>query len=107
VYQLLGFGNHTDTTAGTTVLADSTGSANSSEEPKSAPPQIITAHGVLMAALFAIFFPLGAIILRASRSPNAAWIHGAWQLVSYVGALAGFGLGAWIATYERKVSQSV
>lgn len=57
-----------------------------------------------MAAVFAIFFPLGAIILRASKSPNAAWIHGVWQTLSYVGALAGFGIGAWMATVQEQVS---
>jgi hypothetical protein len=57
-----------------------------------------------MAALFVIFFPLGAIILRVSKSPNAALIHGAWQMFSYLGALVGFALGAYLATKEEKVS---
>lgn len=57
-----------------------------------------------MAALFAIFFPLGAIILRLSKSRNAAWIHGIWQAVSLIGALAGFGIGVYLATVEDKVS---
>jgi hypothetical protein len=57
-----------------------------------------------MAALFALFFPIGAIIMRLSRSSNAAWFHGAWQSVSYIGALAGFGIGAYLATVEDNVS---
>ena len=57
-----------------------------------------------MAALFAIFLPLGAIILRLSKSPKAAWIHGIWQTASYIGALAGFGIGVYLATVEDEVN---
>jgi hypothetical protein len=63
----------------------------------------VLAHGVLMAALFAIFFPLGAILLRTLKTPNAAQIHGGWQAFSYVAALASFGIGAWMATSTHQV----
>lgn len=67
------------------------------------PMKYVLAHGVLMAALFAIFFPLGAILLLTLKSPNAARIHGAWQVFCYIAALASFGIGAWLATTTHQV----
>jgi hypothetical protein len=58
---------------------------------------------VLMAFLFAIFFPLGAIIIKLLKAPTAGRVHGAIQGISYVGALAGFGIGAYLATKEDNV----
>ncbi|KAL8775921.1 MAG: hypothetical protein Q9194_003501 [Teloschistes cf. exilis] len=59
-------------------------------------------HGILMGIAFVIFFPAGAILIRLLRSPNAIWIHAATQLFAYTLALAGFGLGVYIAVYPRK-----
>jgi hypothetical protein len=58
---------------------------------------------VLMAFLFAIFFPFGAIIVKLLKAPTAGRVHGAIQAISYVGALAGFGIGAYMATMEDSV----
>jgi hypothetical protein len=56
-----------------------------------------------MAILFAILFPLGSIILKLSKSRSTIWLHAAWQGVSYLGLLAGFGIGVYLATVEDNV----
>lgn len=48
------------------------------------------AHGIIMGVTVVLLFPLGAIFMRMGTS---SWMHGAWQLVSLVALLVGFGLG--------------
>lgn len=60
-----------------------------------------------MTALFAIFFPIGAIIVKVLKAPNAGRIHGVWQGISYVGSSAGFGIGVYLATMEENVSNNI
>lgn len=73
-------------------------------DPTLAPSSIILAHGVLAGALFVILFPLGAILLRLSHSPNVVRYHGAWQTACYIISLASLGLGAWLAHKTDLVS---
>ncbi|KIW53563.1 hypothetical protein PV05_09123 [Exophiala xenobiotica] len=54
-------------------------------------------HAVLAASAFLIFFPVGGIIMRVSRHPNAIWIHAAVQTFGYVVFVTAAGLGIWMA----------
>jgi hypothetical protein len=67
-----------------------------------APDSIVLAHGIMMAACFAILFPLGATILRAANFKGLVWFHGGWQVFTYIVALAAFGMGVWIADVQDK-----
>lgn len=56
-----------------------------------------------MGLAFAVLFPFGSTILRLFRFKGVVWIHGGWQLFAYVIALAGFGLGVWLAVETQQV----
>lgn len=59
---------------------------------------VIEAHGIIMSLAFLIFFPLGALTIRLSHfRGRSIWIHGPLQISAYIVALAGFGMGVWIA----------
>ncbi|OCK79689.1 hypothetical protein K432DRAFT_60124 [Lepidopterella palustris CBS 459.81] len=59
--------------------------------------RVVIAHGICMGLAFAIFFPLGAAILRALNFGGLVWFHAGWQIFTYCIAIAGLGLGIWIA----------
>lgn len=59
----------------------------------------VIAHGTIMGFAFAFLFPLGAIIIRTSSFRGLVWIHAAIQAFAYLLALAGLGLGVYIAIY--------
>ena len=50
-----------------------------------------------MGVAFVAFFPLGAIAVRVLSFRGLIWWHAATQIFGYVLALAGMGLGVWIA----------
>lgn len=56
-----------------------------------------------MGLAFAIFFPLGAAILRALNFGGLVWFHAGWQIFTYCIAIAGLGLGIWIADTTDQV----
>ena len=57
---------------------------------------LVTLHGVVMCLAFIIGFPLGAFLIRMASFGGIMWLHAGWQLLSYLGALLGMGLGAGI-----------
>lgn len=60
-------------------------------------------HGALMAVVFLVIFPLGAVLLRtlpAGRKPGRA--HWMLQSGGYVLALVGAGLGLWLGKVEER-----
>lgn len=62
------------------------------------------AHAILMSLAFVSLFPFGAIIIRCLSFPGLVWVHAATQLFAYAMAIAGLGLGIFIALKpERKV----
>lgn len=61
-------------------------------------------HAALAASAFLIFFPVGGIIMRVSRHPNAVWVHAAVQSLGYVVFMIASGFGIWMAKKSHSVS---
>jgi hypothetical protein len=59
-------------------------------------PVILVAHGVIMALVFALLYPLGSV---AMPLVGKWWFHAAWQAVAFCLMWAGFALG--VVTRER------
>ena len=57
----------------------------------------IPIHGVIMCLAFIIGFPFGAFLIRLASFRGLVWIHAGVQLLSYLGAIIGLGLGVYIA----------
>lgn len=55
------------------------------------------AHGTTMGLAFALLFPIGGIIIRVLSFRGLIWVHAGLQLLSYTLALAGMGLGVFLA----------
>ena len=52
-----------------------------------------------MGFTFAFLLPMGAIILRISTVRGLVWIHAGIQAFAWILALAGLGLGIYLALY--------
>ena len=59
----------------------------------------VITHGTVMGFTFAFLFPLGAILIRVASFRGLIWVHAAIQSLAYALALAGLGLGIYIAVY--------
>lgn len=60
-------------------------------------------HGILMGLAFVIFFPLGGLVIRLLSCRSLVWIHAGSQIFAYSLALAGFGIGVWLAIHTHNV----
>ncbi|KIW12598.1 hypothetical protein PV08_09876 [Exophiala spinifera] len=54
-------------------------------------------HATLAAGAFLIFFPVGGIVMRISRHPNAVRVHAAVQTTGYITFMTAGGFGIWMA----------
>ena len=61
----------------------------------------VITHGTVMGFAFAFLFPLGAILIRVASFRGLIWVHAAIQSLAYALALAGLGLGIYIAVYPE------
>ena len=61
------------------------------------------AHGTLMCLAFVIFMPAGAFIIRLGRFKGAVNVHAGVQIFAYMMALAGMGLGVYVANAPTKL----
>lgn len=59
--------------------------------------RVIKAHGVVMGLAFVVLFPLGALLMRIFSFRGLVWVHAATQILTYSLAIAGLGMGIWIA----------
>ncbi|KAL2048644.1 hypothetical protein N7G274_000556 [Stereocaulon virgatum] len=59
----------------------------------------LIAHSALMGFTFAFLLPMGAIVLRISTVRGLVWIHAGIQAFAWILALAGLGLGVYLAIY--------
>lgn len=57
----------------------------------------IPIHGIAMCLAFIVGFPSGAFLIRLASFRNLVWIHAGVQLLSYLAAIIGCGLGVYIA----------
>ena len=57
----------------------------------------VIAHGTIMGFAFAFLFPVGAIVIRTGSFRKLPWVHAGIQMFAYILALAGLGLGVYIA----------
>lgn len=60
------------------------------------------AHGVLMCLAFVIFMPTGAIVIRLGKFKGVVNVHAGIQAFAYMMALAGMGIGLWVAHVPTK-----
>ncbi|RCI14666.1 hypothetical protein L249_6780 [Ophiocordyceps polyrhachis-furcata BCC 54312] len=57
-------------------------------------PRLGLAHGVLMSVIFIFGYPVGSLLMPLVGN----WLlHGIWQIVTFLGMWAGFGIGYYIA----------
>lgn len=59
---------------------------------------LITAHAVLATLAFALFFPIGGILIRLASFPGLWWVHGLIQAFAYLLYIAAFAIGVYLAT---------
>ncbi|KAL2158046.1 hypothetical protein VTH06DRAFT_4856 [Thermothelomyces fergusii] len=62
----------------------------STEVRGSSKPAALVAHGIVMALVMGLFYPLGSTIMPLA---GKWWVHAAWQTVAFCLMWAGFGLG--------------
>lgn len=67
----------------------------------------VIAHGIIMPLAFVIFFPLGALTIRLLSMPGTVWVHAGAQVFAYSMAIAGLGLGVWIAVNTQQVQSTI
>ena len=65
--------------------------------------KFVIAHGVIMGLTFALLFPSGALLIRVFSFRGLVWAHAAFQLAAYTLALAGLGMGVYIAIWPSQV----
>ncbi|KAG8162529.1 hypothetical protein KVR01_008294 [Diaporthe batatas] len=59
--------------------------------------RIQLAHGILGCLAFALFFPMGAVLIRVFPRRITVWLHAAWQIFTWCIALAVMAMGIWMA----------
>ena len=60
------------------------------------------AHGTIMCLAFVIFFPAGSFMIRLGRFKGVVYVHAGIQLFAYMMAVAGMGLGIYVANVSTK-----
>lgn len=79
--------------------SSNSGGSNSgvTEQDSSASDTIINAHGIIMAIVFAILYPIGSVLMPIL----GRWlVHGVVQFIAFLAMWAGFGLGYYFANSE-------
>lgn len=84
---------------GGSASGSSSSSDSSSQATGDTPTRrnILIAHGVIMSLAWVIFFPLGALIIRAISARYTIHMHSITQIFAYVLALIGMSLGIYVA----------
>lgn len=54
-----------------------------------------------MSVTFVLLFPMGALSLRFARTKIPVKVHACWQIVAFMIALIGMGLGIWLGLRVR------
>ena len=69
-------------------------------------PSLATIHGSTMGLAFAIFMPLGAILIRFLRVKHIVLVHASCQLAGLALTIAGLGSGIRLAKIIGRVRSS-
>ncbi|KAH6959754.1 hypothetical protein BKA56DRAFT_601114 [Ilyonectria sp. MPI-CAGE-AT-0026] len=73
-----------------TGSSNSSGSGAISQSSSSTSEHLVSAHGVIMAIVFAIAYPVGAILMPIVGK----WmVHAGWQVLAFLGMWVGFAIG--------------
>lgn len=67
---------------------------------------ILIAHAILGSLAWAVFFPLGAIIIRVLKHKQTLWIHAGWMVFTYLMALTSAALGIYLAVAYNKLDSA-
>jgi len=86
-------------------VAPSSEGEQGGSNPETLQNRVVIAHGICMGLVFAVFFPLGGSMLRSLNFRGLVWFHAGWQLFSSAIALAGLGMGIWIAVTTDQVKR--
>lgn len=65
--------------------------------------KVLIAHATLMAITFVLLFPLGAMAMRLLSFRGLVWAHAGWMIFAYCAAIAGLGMGIWVALTVKKL----
>ncbi|KAF1958449.1 CBD9-like protein [Byssothecium circinans] len=68
--------------------------------------KMVTAHAVLAALAFVIFFPIGAIAIRLASFPGVVWFHAAFQVFGYLVFVSAFGIGIYLANNLKLLNEA-
>ncbi|KAI0598252.1 hypothetical protein F4775DRAFT_592515 [Biscogniauxia sp. FL1348] len=84
------------TSGGDTTAGSGSGAGNSAGFPwyLREIPTLEAAHGILMAIVMVVMYPLGSLLMPVF---GKWWLHGAWQVVAWLGMWAGFAIGVVLA----------
>jgi hypothetical protein len=97
-----GNSNGSNSGSGSTIgSGTNSGSGNSGiVQVTSGKATILVAHGVIMAIVMAVLYPLGSLLMPLL---GKWWLHAAWQLTAFCLMWAGFGLGIQTAQVRGMV----
>ncbi|KAI9788264.1 MAG: hypothetical protein M1816_007030 [Peltula sp. TS41687] len=68
--------------------------------------RVIEAHGVVLGLAFVVLFPLGALLMRVLSFRGLVWVHAGTQVLTYSLAIAGLGMGVWIANETSQLNEA-
>lgn len=83
----------TNGTSGSSISQDSTSNSTYT--------MVITAHAVLACLAFALFFPIGGILIRVAQFNGTLWVHAGLQIAAYLVYTAAVGIGIWITQHPN------
>lgn len=66
---------------------------------------VAIAHGTIMCLAFVICFPAGSVLIRLGHFRGVVYVHAGLQIFAYVMALAGMGMGVWLANAPTLVGE--
>ncbi|KAK6346074.1 hypothetical protein TWF730_010406 [Orbilia blumenaviensis] len=82
------------------------GSSDGASSAISRITRMLKIHGILMGLAFAVFFPLGAIIIRVMPRPHHADAHMVVQIIGFALSIAGLAYGVMLAEDLRYLKKT-
>ncbi|KAK6331819.1 hypothetical protein TWF718_002360 [Orbilia javanica] len=82
------------------------GSSDGSTSEASSMSKMLKIHGILMGLAFAVFFPLGSVIIRLMPGPHKVDAHMAVQFIGFGLSIAGLAYGVMLAQDLRYLKET-